>query len=299
LNIGSFFTDQALFSADALTFDFCRRLSCHDNTIIGGGENGIDLLSCQDYSCNDNVIKQANTAGVFVYLSDLWTSSMLTPKLASITSRACLQNQNGTIRGNDVEAFDCIHVGAGQNLHVRDNRLKPFKASSNWIPRNTPDLIAFDNTAAAEFFIESIANWERGIEFKGNKPILSGPVSAVCEFDTGLFSTLGGLAHGFVTGDRVEAAAAGSTSNFVQYPPGLDFKHVYFVIRISGTTFQLAATLREAFAATPLALDADASNGSGAALLVRERAWPCIANISIAFYTAAQNIIFDENIGRL
>jgi hypothetical protein len=281
LRIGSFFADQGVFSADAMTFDLCRQLSCHHNTIRGGGENGIDLLSCQDYHCHHNVIRRCNTSGIYVFLSDLWNSSRTSPKLASITSRAILQNKNGDIHDNLVESFDCMHVAAGQNIVIRDNQLKPFKTSTYWAKGHSPDLISLDNTAGGEYFAEAVENWQRDIAFFGNKPLLSDPIEVA--FDgAGVFSTLNSLPHAYVNGDRVKLAA----------DPGGD----YFVIVTGQSTFRLAGSLSDAFSAHPVG-GHFAGLARNRPLQVREQAWPTVVNISVSFYTRTQNILLDDNIG--
>jgi hypothetical protein len=296
LRIGSFFNDSTLYSADALTFDFCRKVSCHNNTILGSGENAVDWLSCQDFECHDNVLKQCNTAGVIVFLSDLWNSSVTSPKLSSITTRTAIQSQNGEIHDNYIEAFDCANVSAGQNIKVHDNLLKVFRASTNWISGNTPLLVALDNSSGAAYFTESTANWEHDIEFKGNKPVLVGSVSVTASSATNIFTTVGAVPHGFVTGDRVESVASG-TSTTVDYPGGVDYKLDYFVILVTSTTFKLATTLVNAFAGTAITISSNGLTVAGSALLFREQVWPPSVNISSSYYSPDRNIVLDENIG--
>jgi hypothetical protein len=296
LALGSFFADSTHYSADAITFDLCRRFSCHDNTLVGGGENGIDLLSCQDYEVHDNIIKQANTAAAYVYLSDLWNASVTSPKLSSITTRSSLQNLNADIHDNYFEAFEDIYVGAGQNLKVHDNSFKLFKTSTNWISGQSPFLLALDINTASAYFTESAANWPHDIEFSGNKPVLVGPVSVTYNSGTGIFTTVGGVAHNFVTGDRIETVASG-TSLTVDYPTGLDYKLDYYVINVSATTFKLATTSVLAFAGTNIVPSTNGLSVAGSALLVREQTWPAVINVSASYYSPAQNISLDERIG--
>jgi hypothetical protein len=294
LNIGSFFS--GLFSADAVTFDLCRKVTCHDNTIFGGGENGIDVLSCQDIEVHDNVIKQCNTTGVFVFLSDLWNASVTSPKLSSITTRTSLQTSNVNVHDNYIEAYDDIHIAAGQNVKVHDNLLKLFKTSTNWISGSNPDLLSLDNTAGAAYFGETSFNWMHDVECKGNKPVLVSVSNVACNSGTGVFTTSGGVPHGFVTGDRIETVAAG-TSTTVDYPAGLDYKLDYYVIFVSTSTFKLASTLVNAFAGTAITLTTNGLTVSGSALFVREQTYPASINISSTNYYSATNIVLDENIG--
>jgi hypothetical protein len=296
LGVGSFFVDNTKYCGDAVAFDFCRKLSCHNNSIRGGGENAIDILSCQDFECHDNNITQCNTAGIFVFLSDLWNASTTSPKLASITTRTDIQTQHGNIHDNYIEAFDCMQMAAGQNILWHGNRCKPFKSSTYWISGNTPGLMVLDNTFGAAYFAESPANWEHDVSFFGNKPVLVGPVSVTYSSRTNLFTTVGGVSHGFVTGDRVKRVASG-TSTTVDYPSGLNYQLDYYVVLVSATTFKLATTSVNAFAGTHNSLGTNGLSVSGSALLVREQTWPAVININPSYYTRAQHISLDENLG--
>lgn len=298
LGIGSFFVDNSKYCGDAIAFDFCRQLRCHNNTIRGGGENAIDILSCQDFECHDNNIKQCNTAGIFVFLSDLWNSSSTSPKLASITTRHNIQVRNGDIHDNYIEAFDCMHIAAGQNILWHGNQCKAFKSSTYWISGKTPDLIALDNTFGAAYFAESPENWERDVRFFGNKPVLVGLISVTYSSSTNLFTTAGGVSHGFVTGDRVKMVPAG-TSTKIDYPLGLNYQLDYYVVFVSVTTFKLAASSVSAFAGRTMLSGSGELSSSRSALVVREQTWPAVTNINSSYYTPAQNIILDENIGSL
>jgi hypothetical protein len=288
LGIGSFFVDTTKYCGDAIAFDFCRKLSCHNNSIWGGGENAIDILSCQDFECHDNDIRRCNTSGIFVFLSDLWNASSTSPKLASVTTRTNIQTQNGDIHDNYIEAFDCMHISAGQNILWHGNQCKPFKSSTYWISGKTPDLIVLDNTFGAAYFAESPANWEHDVRFFGNKPVLVGPVRVTYNTRTNLFTTVAGVSHGFVTGDRVKTATS-DTSTTVD----LD----YYVIFVSATTFKLATTSVNAFAGTNISSGTNDASVSGSALLVREQTWPAVTNVNPSYYTPAHNISLDENIG--
>jgi hypothetical protein len=296
LGIGSFFVDNTKYCGDAITFDFCRNLRCHNNSVWGGGENGIDILSCQDFQCHDNNIKQCNTAGIFVFLSDLWNSSSTTPKLTSITTRTNIQTRNGDIHDNYIEAFDCMHISAGQNILWHGNQCKPFKSSTYWISGKIPDLIALDNRFGAAYFAESRANWERDVRVFDNRPVLGGPVNVTYSSGTNLFTTVGGVSHGFVTGDRVRTVT--SVTSSTNYPPGLNRLDCY-VIFVSATTFKLAAKSVDAFAGTNISPGIGDLSNSGLALLVREQAWPALINLNSSYYTPAQNISLDETIGSM
>jgi hypothetical protein len=296
LAIGSFFSDATHFCGDAITFDFCRKFTCHDNVIWGGGENGIDLLSCQDYECHDNVIKQPNTCAIFVYLSDLWNASSTSPKLSSITTRSNIQNLNGDVHHNYCESFEGVYVGAGQNVAIWANELKPFKTSVNWISGNTPFLIALDINTASAYFTESASFQPHDVEYTGNKPVLVGPVSVTYDHTTGIFTTIGAVPHNFVTADQVETVAAGSSVT-VDYPTGLDYTLDYFIIFVSATTFKIATTRTNAFAGTNTVPSTNGLTVSGSALLFREQTLPAVINVNASFYQPASNITLDERIG--
>jgi hypothetical protein len=295
LGIGSFFVDNTKYCGDAITFDFCRKLRCHNNIIRGGGENGIDILSCQDFKCHDNNIRQCNTAGIFVFLSDSWNSSSTMPKLASITTRAKIQTRNGEIHDNYIEAFDCMHISAGQNILWHGNQCKPFKFSTYWIGGKTPDLIALDNTFGAAYFAESRANWERDIRFFDNRPVLVGPVNVTNNAGTSLLTTVAGVSHGLVTGDRVKIVAEGASST--DFSSELDYRLEYYVVLVSATTFKLAATSIDAFAGRNMSAGVGGLSLSGLALLVREQTWPALINLNSSYYTPGQAISLDESMG--
>lgn len=298
LGVGSYFTGGAgtTYSADAITFDLCRGIECHDNDIDGGGENGIDFLSCQDFDCHDNKIKRCNTDGVYVYMSDLYVSSATTPKLSSVTTRTSLQTKNGRVHDNLIESFIDVYVGVGQDVKVFNNQTKLWTGSSNWVTgASTPRHIAVDNDSAALYFAESAAHWMCNVEFTGNTPVLGRAVSVTCDNTTDTFTTVGGVAHGFVTGTLVESIAGG-TANTVDFPGGLDYKVEYYAIRVSDTAFKLATSWVNAFAGTAIAISSNGLTVANSALLFREAVVAPSLSINTAYINAASNIKLDENI---
>jgi hypothetical protein len=296
LGVGTYFLPSPgqTYSADAITFDLCRQFQCFGNTCFGGGENGIDLLSCQDYEVYGNTIKQCNTTGIYVHLSDLWVSSTTSPKLNSITNRASLQNCNGRVYGNVIEAFTPLSVAAGQNLVVQNNTFALFKAST-YYATNSPQVYALENASCAAYFSESSEYWQNNIAFLDNVAAMVGPVRVTASASTDTFTTVSSAAHNFITGDLVESIASGSSTT-VDFPTGLDYTLNYYVIRVSNTAFKLATTWAGAQAGTAIDITTDGLTTSGAQLLFKEIPPAAFPDINSLYYTPANSITLDKNI---
>jgi uncharacterized cupin superfamily protein len=294
LDVGSYFTGGAgtTYSADAITFDLCRQVVCSGNSIYGGGENGIDFLSCHDFRCFGNTIKQCDTSGVYLYVSDLYSSSGTTPKIDLVTNRDVFNVFNGEVFDNYIEAFYDIYVGTGRNLKIHDNQLALHKTSSYW-STGTPLLTVLNNTAGATFFAESPNHWMSDIVLERNHPVLGAAVGVTCNSTTDTFTS--DVAHNLVTGDKVETFPGGAAQT-VDYPTGLVYHTEYYVIRTGVMTFKLATSLANALAGTALDITTDGLTVGSSKLFVKEVARPCTVDVSSSYYDSTSNIVLDENI---
>lgn len=126
---------KAGVSDDVLTCDLIRGGSANDNIFHGGGENGIDVLSCTDFRVRNNTIRKMNSAGIGIYRSDQYAGA---PSTAfSKTNLAC---RNITIEGNSIEAFWHISVGLGTGIIIGSNTLIPYPASTHFASVRSPYL---------------------------------------------------------------------------------------------------------------------------------------------------------------
>lgn len=278
-------------SDDVIALDMLRGFVCSDNIIEGGGENGIDILSCHDGVVSGNTIKQCDTVGIFVNASDVWVSSGSTPKLSGITDRLAIQVRNVEVFGNTIEAYWGVLVGAGQGVRVHHNTWKPYHGSTNNISANTPFPIVIEGNTTASLFAESPAYWMTDLTFSDNRLAKITPVSVTADAATDVLTSV--APHGLQTGDYIDLVAGG-TSTTVDFPGGINYYQSYHVIRLTATTFKIATTRANAYAGTAVNITSNGLATAGAALLTKSAVRVCSVDLSPSYYSHLSGITLDE-----
>lgn len=105
--VGSYL-DGGEYSHDNLTFDQCDVVTGGPGTMEGGGENGVDFLSCRNFAFAGGSIKRCNSAGVFVGISDAYLQGP-TASIAK-TRLEC----HGSIDIPEIEASKALVVASGR-----------------------------------------------------------------------------------------------------------------------------------------------------------------------------------------
>jgi hypothetical protein len=301
LNKGTYTPNAAnnLFSADAFTFDMVRGFSVTNNTLEGGGENGMDFLSCQDGTVTGNTVKQVNTAGIFVGFSDVYNSGG-----TAFTIKQRVLSRNITITGNAIEAWLPFTHVCGQDICFNGNQLKLYRTSTNWAAGNPePTLMNWDNSSLPSAILYGTGTAidkslvPDRLDFSGNHQVKY--AQKVCTFGaSNVITTVNAagraIAHEYVTGDRIEFNAGGAAASF-SFPTGVAFSTDYYVIALSATTFSIATSWANAFArnAVSTGIFANGNPASGGVVYVYEALGRTALNFSATYYNANADIQFD------
>jgi Pectate lyase superfamily protein len=236
-------------SDDALDLELCRNFSVCRNIIDAGGENGIDILSCQNGIVNDNTLTRIDDAGIGVGATDWYISF---PNIS--LNKKYLSTQHIICKGNKIEAAIPVLIFLGNNIQFLDNNFKLWnlysarkKALGTFVVlRARPEeksLIAKHNELA-------ISN----IVFSGNKVDMGKEYTFSANPATDIITTVGN--NDFETGEPVEIFTGGN-SHTVDLPDPLNYYTVYWTIKISNNQLKLASTWREAQAGRAIDLKTD------------------------------------------
>ena len=121
---------------DLITMEFIRGGTVNGNDLDGGGENGVDVLSCSDTVVNGNSMKSIDNMGVMIAYSDQIG-------LASISlSRQYWACRNISVNGNTIHAANPIGICCGQGVSITGNSLRLWAGNSAWSIINYPYIYA-------------------------------------------------------------------------------------------------------------------------------------------------------------
>lgn len=240
---------------DHYTLNFIRGFSVTGNTVYGGGENFIDVLSCQHGSITGNTCEMIDTTGVMLDFAEQYIAdSANNPQLPAITNRLVLINRDITINGNTLQAMFPFEIMNAQGVTFSGNTLSKNPSAvglvtANWVPISIFDGAAYPGTGyhAYRFFAESRNHWLCNIKMHSNNALIGVPKDCTVDAATDLFTTT--TDHEFITGDEIEFTVGG-TQTTVTFPTGIFFAWHYFVIKVGAATFRVATSYANAVAGT-------------------------------------------------
>lgn len=248
---------------DNLVLDLCRDGVVQGNTIYGGGQNGIDLLSCQHMSVTGNRVSGVDTVGL-----DFDASMVYQNNPAITLSKKYLRNYGHSVTGNFLEGQNPVAAPFGDDIILSCNTFKYHPNYSSW---TTVEPVVFSAVPlpAVAALIQSDALLRPGnIRFKGNNVCLGEGFEFTANAATDTLTTI--QTHDLATGESVELETGGNVAT-VALPGGLTYYDTYWIIRVSPTQVKLAATRAQALAGQAIHLTAN-GGGSGQKMYLK-RNW--------------------------
>lgn len=182
---------------DMLTFDLCVGVSVDGVQFYGGGENGIDILSCQHVNVRGVSTQACNTTGIAIGVSDAYAGG-----LAPALTKTYLKNQKIVIDCCDIEAYTPVGLSLFQDVVIGEsNTFRQFALSTNFAGSggNLPIVLVQGDVGLAG--VES-ALINRNLMASGRVDF--GPRVKVSAINTGTGEITATTAHSLQNGEALE-----------------------------------------------------------------------------------------------
>ena len=251
---------------DNLVLDLCRGGGVQDNTFYGGGQNAIDILSCQHLNITGNTASGQEAVGL-----DFDASCVYTENPAITLSPKYLKNSGHAVAGNFLEAQNPIALPFCGDIEFSANTLKYYTAYSTWTSYS-PCAVSGAPTSTVLSLIQSDDRLRPGnIRFSGTQLDLGERLSFTASASTGILTTSG--SHDLATGEAVELEVGGDVP-IVALPGGLTYHDTYYVIAVAANQLKLAASRADALASPPAPVALTTDGGGAGQILYLHRVWP-------------------------
>jgi hypothetical protein len=281
---------------DLFTLNFIRDFSLTGNTTYGGGQNGVDILSCQKGSVTGNTLYALEVSPIYADVAETFSASGTSPKLSGLTDRTTIANREVVVSDNTLNGSSAVIYGGNlQGVSFNNNKLSFNKVATNRTV-SEPILIAVSDqsSGSASYTAEGRNMWMSSFRFSGNTYDQGTTKSVTVVAATDIFTSL--TNHEFTTGDRIEFYTSGTAVTWAagDFPAGATYYTEYYAIVLSATTFKIATTYANAQAGTAVDITNAGLATAGTVLLVGLARG--FANLSLTNIDPNMELQLDENI---